>query len=171
MGSPMSTSQKSEQFHDLKWLIEFASTQAEKLFRKQGIIYPLYHCIRANGESTILTPPPGDKDRSVALVKAWLSIENISTVCFMDEAWILDDRRGQLGLDMEKIRREGIRNHPDRREVVMFSAENRRGEALTARRFILRPEIGKATLAPLVIDEPYDHSEGRMVGLLQRDKR
>lgn len=152
---------------DLKSMIEFASTQAEKLFRKKsGVIYPLYHCIDAKGMTTILPALDSDKDLSVALTKAWMCLNNIDRYVFMDEAWIVDDRRGQIGLDVEKIKREGVKNHPDRREVVMFSAENRRGERLTAKRYILRPEIGKPTLAPLEIDPQFDHSEGRMVGLL-----
>ena len=160
---------------DLKTLIEFASTQAEKLFRKQGgVIYPLYHCIKPNGESAILSPPGvGDKNLDVAMVKAWMQINDISTVCFMDEAYILDTRKNSGGpeIDMERVNREGIRNHPDRREVVMFSAENRDGEMLTARRFILRPEIGRPTLAPLVIDDMAElKSSGRMVGLLNWEK-
>jgi hypothetical protein len=99
---------------------------------------------------------------------AWMHLNDVDRYCYMDEAWIVDDRRGQLGLDIERVKREGVKNHPDRREIVMFSAENRRGEQLTAKRFILRPEIGKPTLSPLEIDEPFDHSEGRMVGLLRR---
>lgn len=155
---------------DLKSLIEFASTQAGKLFRKQGVIYPLWHAIGADGKTTILPALDRDKDLSVALTKAWFVINDIDTYVFMDEAWAVDDRRGQIGLDIKKVQREGISEHPDRREIVMFSAENRRGEQLTARRFILRPEIGKASLAPLVIDEQFDHSEGRMVGLLDWGK-
>jgi len=157
---------------DLKSLIEFASAQAVKLFRRQGIIYPLYHCIRADGETTILNAFDQDKDLSVAMTKAWMHINDIDTYVFMDEAWILDaTQSGSPRIDIKKVQREGIRNHPDRREVVMFSAENRRGEKLTAKHFILRPEVGKPTLSPLQIDPPYDHSEGRMVGLLNREKR
>lgn len=159
---------KSEPLGDLKSLIEFASKQAEKLFRLQGILYPLYHCIKANGDTVILNRMPGDKDLSVAMMIAWMHLNDVDRYCYMDEAWIVDDRRGQLGLDIERVKREGVKNHPDRREIVMFSAENRRGEQLTAKRFILRPEIGKPTLSPLEIDEPFDHSEGRMVGLLRR---
>jgi hypothetical protein len=151
---------------DLKSMIEFASKQAGKLFRKQGIIYPLYHAIDADGKTTILPALDRDKDMSVAMTKAWFAINQIDRYVFMDEAWVLDDRRGQLGIDIEKIKREGVRNHPDRREIVMFSAENRRDERLTAKRFILRPEIGKPSLSPLEFDERFDHSEGRMVGLL-----
>ena len=155
---------------DLKSMIEFASVQAEKLFRKDGVLYPLYHAITATGDTVILNPPPGDKDLSIALIKAWFELNEIDRYVYIDEAWIVDDRRNQLGLDLDEVRRTGVRNHPDRREIVMFSAENRRGEQLTAKRFILRPEIGNAKLAPLDIDKPYEHSEGRMVGLLKRLK-
>ena len=152
---------------DLKSMIEFASAQAEKLFRLQGVIYPLYHCIKSNGENAVLNQMDRDKDTSVAMMKAWMHLNDIDRYVFFDEAWIVDDRHGQIGLDMEKVRRVGISEHPDRREVVMFSAENRQGEQMMARRFILRPEIGKPRLAPLQIDEKFDHSEGRMVGLLK----
>jgi hypothetical protein len=153
--------------YDLKSLIEFASVQAEKFFRRNGVLYLMYHCIKADGETAILTPPPDcDKDTSVALMKAWFAIENVDRYVFMDEAWIVDDRRGQIGLDIAKVKREGVRNHPERREIVLFSAENIRGEQLMATRFILRPEVGKPKLSPLKIDEPFDHSEGRMVGML-----
>jgi hypothetical protein len=157
----------------LKSMIEFASTQAEKIFRKQGVLYPLYHAVKATGETVILTPPPGDKDMSVALIKAWLALENIDRYVYIDEAWIIDDRKGNLPpLDMERIRREGVRNHPDRREVVLFAAENRRSEMLTAARFILRPEIGKPSLAPLKIDDMTGiQSEGRMVNLFEWAKK
>lgn len=157
---------------DLKSLVEFASAQAEKLFRKQGVIYPLYHAITANGETVILTPPGRDKDLSVAIVKAWFVLNDIDRYVFIDEAWILDVRKSGQPIDEAKVHREGISNHPDRREIVMFAAENRRGELQTARRFILRPEHGKPTLSALVIDDMtgLQHSEGRMVGLLNRGK-
>lgn len=154
---------------DLKSLIEFASAQAEKLFRKQGALYPLYHCIKADGENAILNQMDSDKDLSVALMKAWMQLNDVDRYVFFDEAYILDSTKTGQEIDIEHANRYGIRNHPDRREVVMFSAESVRGEMLTARRFILRPEIGRATLAPLQIDEPHDHSEGRMVGLLRRN--
>jgi hypothetical protein len=155
---------------DLKSMIEFASVQAEKIFRKVGAVHPMYHAITTTGETAILTPREADKDIAVAMVKAWFVINDVDRYVFIDEAWILDNRKNNLPpFDMDKIRREGLRHHPDRREIVMFSAENRRGEKLTAKRFILRPEIGKPKLSPLEIDEQFDYSEGRMVGLLRRN--
>ena len=134
---------------DLKSLIEFASEQAEKIFRKQGVLYPLYHAIKRNGDTVILTPEMENKDIGVAMVKAWFEIEDIDRYVFMNEAWILDDRKQTLPpQDWPKIQREGLRNHPDRREVILFAAENRRNELQTATRYILRPESAKPKLSP-----------------------
>ena len=155
---------------ELTDLIEFASAQAEKIFRKTCVIHPMYHAICASGETMILPAMHQDKDLSVAMTKAWFALNDVDRYVFMDEAWIVSDREGKLGLDIEKARRYGISNHPERREIVLFSAENRKGEKRTANRYILRPEHGKPTLSPLTIDEPFDHSEGRMVGLLDWNK-
>lgn len=158
---------------DLKELIAFASVQAEKIFRKTGVISPMYHTIKANGDTLIVTPPMDvSKDMAVALIKALFVLENIDRYVFIDEAWILDDRKGpRPDRDYDKIAREGLEHHPDRREIIMFAAKDRRGGIQTASRFILRPEHGKASLAPLVMDDlDYAESEGRMVGLLSRTK-
>jgi hypothetical protein len=160
----------TELLANMKSMIEFASAQAEKLFRKDGVIYPIYHCIKKDGETLIVPPLHDSKDVAVAMMKALFVIEKIDRYVFIDEAWMLDAAAsGVEGIDLERVRREGVKDHPDRREIVMFSAENRRGEMLTGRRFILRPEHGKPTLSPLHIDPPYDHSEGRMVGLLPKE--
>ena len=157
---------------ELTSLIEFASVNAEKIFRKTGILYPMYHAITRDGQNAILNAPPGGKDLSVAIIKAWFEIEDIDRYVFMDEAWILDDSQGRYSeAEIKKATSEGLEHHPDRREIVLFSAENRRGEMRTAKRFILRPEIGKPKLSPLTIDPVFDHSEGSMVGLLNPEKR
>lgn len=155
---------------DLTSMIEFAARNAGRIFRDKGVIYPMYHAIMTDGTNVVLSPPGGSKDESVALVRAWLQINDIDRFVYIDEAWILDTTKGGPEIDLEKVRREGIKDHPDRREIVMYAAENRRGEMLTAQQFILRPEIGKAKLSALKIMEQFEHSEGRMVGLLQRDR-
>ena len=131
------------------------------------MLYPLYHCVKANGETAILGAELRDKDLNVAMVTAWMQLNAVDRYVFMDEAWMIHTSKDGPPLDLEWINRHGLRNHPDRREAVMFSAENRRGEFLTAKRYILRPETGNPTLAPLQIDEPFEHSKGRMVGLLK----
>ena len=152
-------------------MIEFASRQAEKIFRRTGVIYPMYHAINRHGRNLLFDGPTCDKDAAVAIVKAWLRANDIDRYVFFDEAWIVDARY-RPGLDLEKAFHEGLRNHPDRREIVMFSAEDRAGNMLTASRFILRPEHGKPTLAPLKIDDMTGvTSAGRMVGLLKSGSR
>jgi hypothetical protein len=162
----------TDELTDLKSMIEFASGRAERLFRQQGVIHPMYHAIKSSGQSMIIPALNPNKDASVAMTKVLFALEDIDRYVFLDEAWIVDDRRGQIGIDIEKANREGISRHPDRREIVMFMAENRRGEMMMASRFILRPERGKASLAPLKItDTTEGKSEGRMVGLLNWEKR
>lgn len=166
-----STNEETEKrmLTDLKDLIQFASAQVEKIFRKTGEILPMYHAIKSTGETMIITPPHDcSKDMAVALVKAAFVLEDVDRYVFLDEAWALDNRKGNLPpIDIDKANREGLEHHPDRREIIMFAAENRRGQMLTGSRFILRPEHGKAKLTPLKIDDMTRvQSEGRMVGLL-----
>ena len=157
----------SNQLADLKSMIEFASAQAEKIFRKTGALYPMYHAIKRNGDTVILTPDMGDKDIAVAMMTAWLVLNEIDRYVFIDEAWIVDGTASGVALDVEegaaRRRAQTIRTC---REIVMFAAENLRGERMTGKRFILRPEIGKPKLSPLTFDD-FDNSTGRMVGLLQ----
>ena len=158
---------------DLRALIEFASERIEMIFRKSGVIHSMYHAIAADGKHELISPASDDKDIAVALMRAAFELRGIDRYVFCDEAWIIDtSKSGRTITEAEwaKIRREGLRNHPDRREIVMFSAENRRGEQLLASRYILRPEHGKATLMPLAFQEIFDKSEGRMVGLLKKER-
>jgi hypothetical protein len=156
---------------DLTALITFASEQAGKIFEMTGVLYPMYHAITRDGQHAILTPPDRDKDTAVAMVKAWFELNDIDRYVFVDEAWTIIAKPGDPLPDMKRIARDGLSNHPDRREVVLFSAENRRGEWVTGIRYILRPEHGKPKLSPLTIDDMTLHSEGRMVGLLQKEKK
>ena len=153
---------------NLKELIQFASAQAETIFRRTGEVLPMWHAIKADGEQMIIPSPCEDKDMAVSLIKALFELESVETFVFMSEAWIL---HAGPGADIDGINRRGLSEHPDRREAIMFAAENRDGEEQTACRFILRPEHGKAKLSPLKMDDMKNReSSGRMVGLLQRKR-
>lgn len=155
---------------ELQKLISTASESIEKIFRKQGGLAPMYHAVKRNGTALIVPAMSDDKDEGVAMIKALFVIEDVVRYVFIDEAWILgfDESGSNPKPDMARIRREGLRDHPDRREVVMFAAENLDGDFVAARRFILRPEHGKPSLSPL---KPFsgasDGFSGRMVGLLR----
>lgn len=146
-------------------LIEFASAQAEKIFRTTGVIYPMWHAIKANGEQLIMRHPDiPEKDLAVALVKVQFELEDVVTYVFISEAWILHTTE-----ERDPVIPTSLEFHPDRREAIMFSAGDDKGQEQTARRYILRPEHGKAKLAPLIMDDMTNlSSSGRMVGLLRK---
>jgi len=153
----------------LKTLIEFASTQAGRIFDSSGMLLPMYHAVCEDRSHRIILQPDGTKDEAVEIVKAAFAMLRVDRYCFMNEAWLLVGDPDQI--DLARIERQGLEWHPDRREVVAFMAENRRGERLTGARYILRPEHGKPTLSPLKLDNMENlTTEGRMVGLLQREK-
>ena len=154
---------------DLKELIAFANASAENIFRRTGELLPMWHAIKSNGEQMIIPSPCEDKVMAVTLIKALFELESVETFVFMSEAWVL---RAGPDADIDGINHRGLSEHPDRREAIMFAAENRDGEEQTAVRFILRPEHGKAKLSPLKMDDMRGRtSEGRMVGLLQRREK
>ena len=159
----------------LKQLIKSASEHAEAIFQNTGEFLPMWHAVTANREAIFLMCPEflEDKDIGVALIRKAFELNDVERYVFISEAWLIDTTKDNY--DEARIRRalrEGLEHDPDRREVIAFSAENRDGEAQTARRYILRPEHGKPTLAPLMLDEMsrITESSGRMVGLLNKRK-
>ena len=140
-----------------------------KLFTKTGLLLPMYDALKANGERIVIAQPDKvSKDIGVALIKAHFALEGVVAYVFMSEAWVLRTTVDR-DPDIEHIARNGLEHHPDRREVIMFQAEDTNGGSQTAYRYILRPEHRKAVLAPLHMDDMTGvESEGRMVGLLLR---
>jgi hypothetical protein len=82
---------------------------------------------------------------------------------FIDEAWQLETTITDRD-KIDRIHRRGIRNHPDRREILMYQAEDETG-SVTAHRVITRPPNRKPQLGPLEFFRS-QQSEGRLVGML-----
>jgi hypothetical protein len=158
---------------DLREMIEIASDAAEKLFQTRGVIMPMYHCVTADHVHFVAPAPHKDKDIGVAMMRLMFKVKHVVRYVFIDEAWIVDQSHTDAaeGAKLEAYAaRHGLANHPDRREIVMFLAEDLAGR-LSAHRFILRPEHGKPTLAPLKFISGAAEAHGRMVGLLQQGAR
>lgn len=156
---------------DLKALIRLASSNADAIFGMTGQILPMYHAVSGEGEHMIIPQPDPDKDIAAAMIRELFAERDIIYYVFLSEAWLLDTTKDMPQPDLGKIVAEGLEHHPDRREVVAFSAESRDGGSQTARRYILRPEHGRATLSPLLMDDMKGRtSSGRMVGLITRGK-
>jgi hypothetical protein len=150
-------------------LIEEASGAAEGVFMRKGVFLPLWHMITADGQHVFSGPLSNHKDFGVALIKALMLFHKVVRYVFVDEAWILDRRHSSIDkTELARINRDGLADHPERQEVLMFSAEDQTVGMRSARRAIIRRPGRKATLGPLIIDPPFDLSEGRMVGLLPK---
>jgi hypothetical protein len=149
---------------DLRSLIELASAGAEASFAKHGSLAPFWHCINAAGTLHLVVPPPiDDKDFSAAIMKYFMKENDIVRYCLVDEAWT-----ALLPNEEEARKVVRVSDHPLRKEVVMFSAEDESG-MLTAQRAILRPSGQPPRLGPLVINDMQGWTgEGRLVGMLPR---
>jgi len=157
---------------ELRKMMEFAGEQSAKLFQRDGQLQRIYHMVRRNGDTVVMPAPPGDKDTSTALVRAFMELSEVVRYIVMDEAWTLDtSERLVSSTELKRIKLEGVSQHPDRREAIMIVGEDETG-FYTARRYILRPEHGKPKLTPFQFDEshPGGQWEGRMIGLLPRPK-
>jgi hypothetical protein len=160
---------------DLEQLIDKASSFAEIMMREKGEVAPIWHMITEGGEELIeLTPPLENKDLAIALMKAAFEWLNVVRYVHFTEAWTLDyrgEKARKISADeMQKIVDEGVRNHPDRVEVVMFQAEDNETGLITGHREIIRDK-GKPHLGPMIRFPTNTSSEGRLVGMLPRKGR
>jgi len=154
-------------------LIELASVAAEKLFRKDGEVHPLWHMVKGDGTHVVSGAPTANKNDAVAIMRVAFHLFDVVRYVFVDEAWMVSAYGSEnVAKTSEYVRSHtGISEHPDRREVIIFSAEDRDGRQVIAQREIIRGK-GKPRLGPLVIiinplrDKPGGITEGRMVGLL-----
>jgi hypothetical protein len=119
-----------------------------------------------------LTPPLESKDLAIALMKAMFECFHVVRYVHFTEAWTLDYRgekaRKITSEDLRKIKQEGLSQHPDRVEVVMFQAEDNEAGLITGHRPIIRPNGKKPYLGPIEYLSEGMESEGRLVGLLPR---
>jgi hypothetical protein len=145
--------------HDL---IKQAAGATGKLFQMKGRIVPIFDVLTWAGERVIFPAPPGDKDTSLAIVRAYFELRNVVSCVFINEAWMVD---AATDADIAIAERDGLAAHPKRIEVVMYVAEDETGH-LQGHRPIIRPRHGKARLGELKINADGGTYEGRFIGLL-----
>jgi hypothetical protein len=98
------------------------------------------------------------------------ALTGVTRYVFVCESWIL--LAEDAPIDMDAVQRDGIADHPGRREVVVLTAESERSGLLFGLRDIIRPAKGKARLGPLVVDQRSGLTvEGRMSSMLPRKGR
>ena len=133
----------------MEGLIKRLSTVAEKSFNEFGALPPVFCCVTGDGQPFMLPAIGDDKEQSFAIARAVIQRTGVVLYVFISEAWV-----GTFGPDISKaelreIDRRGLKDHPDRREVVVYNAEDREGNAVSAQQLILRPEVSKPVLSPL----------------------
>ena len=152
--------------------IEQASGGIDRVFRRNGILRPMWHAITRDGEELVFPPPCDDKDDAVMMVRALFELRDVVRYVFIDEAWIV----AAFGPDVtpEQLQRvrdaaiTGATASPHREEVVMLAADDAAEGSLMARRKIIRPSHGRATLGPLEYDPRGGSIVGRFVGMVPR---
>jgi hypothetical protein len=141
-------------------MIKVASDFAEQVMAKQNRIDPFWHLITARDEHMVVPTLSDDKDEAVLLMRLLLKAVEAKMCMFVAEAWQIEVTTAEAIPATEQQRLQ----HPSRKEVVLFQAEDIDGE-ITGHRDIIRDANGKPTLGPLEI-ERMDVSTGRIVGML-----
>jgi hypothetical protein len=159
---------------DLDKLINDASEFVEQAFKHQGVVHPMWIAVDRSGNQVVIpTPVPfvdhAAKDQATLVVKAMFELTGVTRYVFICESWILLADDGPV--DVDAVQRDGIADHPARREVIVLMAESELGGLVYGRRDIIRPAKGKARLGPLIIEQRAGLTvEGRMSSMLPRRK-
>jgi hypothetical protein len=161
-------------------LLRRVSRMAEQMFDKQGDIGPIWLVETVSGEqqiivSPVMAPSPlagaAEKDRIAAKMREHFAENDAVRYAVAIEAWTLADPERKQMRTEEQAELEyaamgyTLANHPNRREVVLFEAEDGT-EVLTAFRDIIRPAHGKPYLGKLGPIERFDQFTSRWAGLL-----
>jgi hypothetical protein len=146
----------------LRQFITLVDTKFAAMFDEHGEIAPVWIALTAEGDTHVMPTISGfDKDVMTFLVRLFFDLHDVVAYVYVAEAWQLQAGEAEA---RGVIERGGISDHPDRIEVLVYSAEDGSG-AMTGRRLITRTSGGKPQLGPLEIEQP-SWSTGRMVGML-----
>jgi hypothetical protein len=145
------------------------SILVEKAFRRDGFVHPVWFAVTRDGRHLIVPPPvkysnPESKDLATSVVRAFFTINDVVSYVYAAESWYLDCH--QTSVDMKVVNKDGIKDHPLRREVIVIMSETYDSGVTMAFRNIIRPKKGKAKLGPLVVQSDWNQIEGRMSSML-----
>jgi hypothetical protein len=148
----------------LRVLFDIGCHNAERIFKEQGEVTPIWHAVpEGDGDHLLIaTPWRNDEEKEMALeaIRDMFQEKHIQSYVSIVEAWAV------MGGDLNNVMDVRPSRHPDRREIVRVTAEDRNGKTLSGQFYILRPEHGEAKLSPFHEDPPETIQAGRMSGLL-----
>jgi hypothetical protein len=140
---------------DLRKTIEAFSELATILFDHCGRVLPTYY-VFLNGQWQHVPAPDHPKEIVTLAMRKLLRVSHAEAYVFMDEAWTVAAK---------EVPNVPPSEHPDRREIVLITAEDAIEQVL-AERNILRPAGAKPSLAPLEFKEGFKAVKGHMTGLM-----
>jgi len=152
---------------ELRDFFACAAENAARMFNTSDDheVLPMWHAVNRSDEHIIIaTPWSNDFEKNAVEhhLRKMFQATGVKRLAFISEAWVAT---------IHKPSAETLANpprpseHPDRREVLMISAENREGDSLSGFFYILRPEHGTPKLSPLHMND-YDQMSGRFTGML-----
>ncbi len=146
----------------LEKLFKFGADSAAHLFGQTGYLVPMWVGIdKKSAHIPLIVTNLDDKDRVANTVKEFIKKNGITHYVSMLECWMYEGKE----LPPEYLTGKSLEDNPDRREAIHILAEDKDGNTISGRFYILRPERGRAKLSPLKVDPPPEKVEGRFVGM------
>jgi len=133
-----------------------------QIFNEAGVVHAMWHIIPREGKE-IFFPSPTVRNKSVLdkVMRACFERIDVVRFAYISEAWTLT---GADDDELNDAMLTGLRDHPDRVEILCYTAEDEMGRVLGIRP-IIREEGEKPRLGPLTVERT-KYDEGRFVGML-----
>ena len=145
-------------------LFEFGAGGAKFLFEKQRVLHPMWIGISDKGAHIpLLVHSLDDKEMVAEKIRQFLKKNQIERYVSMIECWIVEGE----AVTPEALAGEPLANNPDRREAIDIFAEDKEGNTMSGRYYILRPEHGRPKLSKLKVDKGAQ-STGRFVKMFDQ---
>jgi hypothetical protein len=149
----------------LRDLFALSAEYAAKIFRETGEVLAMWHAVDGNDENILIATPwqnPGEKHATAKLLRELFRKQRVQRYAFMAEAWSIAAPTREAAISAAGH----VHLHPDRREILAITAEDRDGHNIMGFYYILRPEHGPAKLSPLQMSDGIS-SAGAFMGLLR----
>jgi len=141
-----------------------AAENAMRIFNESGEVVPMWHAEPKEGPHLLIaTPWSNDEEKHLAekTLRLVFADHQVKRYAFISEVWMAQVK------SFDEVN-SGPRpsEHPDRREALLITAEDRYGNRISGNFYILRPEHGPAKLSPLDMHD-HDAQTGRFSGMLR----
>lgn len=103
----------------LRQHMEYAIAQITALFIRTGSIQPMLHAIDVDDAHHFVILSSDNKDLMDAAIRQFIQQKDIQQLVYIAEAWVL-----KTHAPPEQTLPISVRNHPDRKEALIFQGEN-----------------------------------------------